>query len=68
VFLQGSCALGQAAWSIVGTGIRLAVDVGAHRKNLYSDTPTVHDELWRRAFWCVPCQVSRVYMIDIIDR
>jgi hypothetical protein len=54
MFLQGSATLWQACWSIVGIGIRFALDIGAHRKKMYSERPTVEDELWRRAFWCVP--------------
>jgi hypothetical protein len=53
MFLHTSCALWQSAWSVVGVGIRLALDVGAHRNKMYSETPTVHDELWRRAFWYI---------------
>lgn len=29
------------------------MDVGAHRKKAYQKAPTVEDELWKRAFWCV---------------
>jgi len=32
-------------------GLRKAQDAGAHRKSIYHRTPTVDDELWRRAFW-----------------
>jgi hypothetical protein len=53
MFLQGSSTLWQTCWSIVGFGIRLALNIGAHRRKAYSETPTVEDELWRRAFWCV---------------
>ena len=34
-----------------GVGIRFAEDVGAHRRKVYSATPRVEDELWKRAFW-----------------
>lgn len=40
-------------WTFVSIGIRKAQDVGAHRKKVYSRTPTVDDELWKRAFWCL---------------
>ncbi|PIL25379.1 transcription factor [Ganoderma sinense ZZ0214-1] len=50
LFLDGTNAP-QGAWPVVGAGIRIALDVGAHRKTMYSPTPTVEDELWRRAFW-----------------
>jgi hypothetical protein len=43
----------QACWTIVGIGIRLAQDVGAHRRKAYGHKPTVEEELWKRAFWYV---------------
>ena len=49
-FLQGTSAP-QACWTIIGIGVRMAQDVGAHRKKVYSSSPTVEEELWRRAFW-----------------
>ena len=51
-FLHGTSAP-QACWTIIGVGIRMAQDVGAHRKKVYSASPTIEEELWRRAFWCV---------------
>ncbi|KAI0326454.1 hypothetical protein GY45DRAFT_1258946 [Cubamyces sp. BRFM 1775] len=51
-FLQGTSAP-QACWTIIGIGIRMAQDVGAHRKKVYSSKPTMEEELWRRAFWCL---------------
>ena len=50
LFLQGTNAP-QSTWSIIGAGIRIALDVGAHRRKMYSPNPTVEEELWRRAFW-----------------
>lgn len=50
IFLQGSSAP-QACWTIIGVGIRMAQDVGAHRKKVYTATPTIEEELWKRAFW-----------------
>ncbi|KAI0666880.1 fungal-specific transcription factor domain-containing protein [Trametes maxima] len=41
------------SWTIVGLGIRKALDVGAHRKTMYKSQPNVNDELWRRAFWAL---------------
>ena len=50
IFLQGS-ASPYASWVMVGIGLRVAQDVGAHRKKA-SDAPmTVEGELWKRAFW-----------------
>ncbi len=43
----------QATLPILSLGIRMAQDVGAHRKKMYSATPTAEQELWKRAFWCV---------------
>jgi hypothetical protein len=49
--LESSC--NYAAWHLSGIGIRLAQDVGAHRKKVYSNPITPDDELWKRAFWSV---------------
>jgi hypothetical protein len=51
-YLEGT-SMPQACWTLCGTAIRLAQDVGAHRKKAYQSTPTVEDELWKRAFWLV---------------
>ncbi|KIY69850.1 hypothetical protein CYLTODRAFT_420291 [Cylindrobasidium torrendii FP15055 ss-10] len=48
-FLSGSSAP-QASWTLVGVGIRLAQDVGAHRRKKTNEM-TVDSELWKRAFW-----------------
>ncbi|KAG2018384.1 nuclear protein [Coprinopsis cinerea AmutBmut pab1-1] len=53
-FLQGSSAP-QSCWTMVGIGIRLAQDVGAHRKKAQKAGPTAEDELWKRAFWVLVC-------------
>jgi hypothetical protein len=53
IFLHSSSAP-QACWMMVGTGIRMAQDAGAHRRKMYQSTMTVEDELWKRAFWWVP--------------
>ena len=52
IFLQSTSAP-QACWTVIGVGIRLAQDVGAHRRKVYtlSNTTTVEAELWKRAFW-----------------
>ncbi|KIJ14786.1 hypothetical protein PAXINDRAFT_78504 [Paxillus involutus ATCC 200175] len=50
LFLQGTSAV-QACWAIVGIGIRIAQDVGAHRRKAYSSKLSVEGELWKRAFW-----------------
>lgn len=50
LFLQGSSAP-QSCWTIIGIGIRLVQDVGAHRRKVYGTSLTTEDELWKRAFW-----------------
>ncbi|KAJ6552571.1 fungal-specific transcription factor domain-containing protein [Mycena vulgaris] len=49
-FLESSSAP-QACWRLVGVGLRLAQDVGAHRRTLHVEKPSVERELWKRAFW-----------------
>ena len=50
MFLRGS-SVGPAGWILIGTGLRKAIDVGAHLKKVYSPEPSVENELWKRAFW-----------------
>ncbi|KZV64204.1 hypothetical protein PENSPDRAFT_690958 [Peniophora sp. CONT] len=50
MYLMG-CSAAHACWNLCGIGIRLAQDVGAHRRKVYSQTPTAEDELFKRAFW-----------------
>ncbi|KDQ52659.1 hypothetical protein JAAARDRAFT_183930 [Jaapia argillacea MUCL 33604] len=50
IYFQGS-SVPHNAWVIIGMGLRLAQDVGAHSHKVYGATPTVEDELWKRAFW-----------------
>ncbi|KAJ6580392.1 fungal-specific transcription factor domain-containing protein [Mycena vulgaris] len=49
-FLLGSSAH-QAGWMLLGVGIRLAQDAGAHRRTSRVEQPTVEREQWKRAFW-----------------
>ncbi|KZT19126.1 hypothetical protein NEOLEDRAFT_1142476 [Neolentinus lepideus HHB14362 ss-1] len=50
LFLLASSAP-HAAWIAIGHAIRMAQDVGAHRRKFYGDKRTVKSELWKRAFW-----------------
>ncbi|KAJ6504929.1 fungal-specific transcription factor domain-containing protein [Mycena vulgaris] len=43
-----------ACWTLIGFGIRVAQDVGAHRAMTMGPT-TVESELWKRAFWGIVC-------------
>ena len=52
---------------VVGAGVRAALEVGAHRKRMYSPTPNVEEELWRRAFWYV-LRLSTVRNITVTFR
>ncbi|KAG5635679.1 hypothetical protein H0H81_010417 [Sphagnurus paluster] len=52
-FLQAS-SVPQACWTVVGIGIRIAQDVGAHRRRKRA-VHTVEDELCTRAFWVLVC-------------
>ncbi|CAE6454170.1 unnamed protein product [Rhizoctonia solani] len=47
MFLHGTSAH-YAGWVVLGIGIRLAQDVGAHRKK---QKVTIENELYKRAFW-----------------
>ncbi|KAJ7128289.1 fungal-specific transcription factor domain-containing protein [Mycena filopes] len=40
-----------ACWTLVGFGIRLAQDIGAHRATARRGPPTPEQELKKRAFW-----------------
>jgi Fungal specific transcription factor domain len=39
------------SWIMVGVGLRLAQDLGAHCRQPHHTPPTVEDELLKRAFW-----------------
>lgn len=50
IFLHSSSSP-QSSWTTVGIGIRVAQDVGAHRRKVYNAPLSVESELWKRAFW-----------------
>lgn len=52
VFLQATSAP-QACWTMIGVAVRMAQDVGAHRRRVSNKPPTIEDELWKRAFWVI---------------
>ncbi|KAJ7876034.1 fungal-specific transcription factor domain-containing protein, partial [Mycena leptocephala] len=58
-FLEGSSAP-QACWTLVGIGLRLAQDVGTHRRQSRVEKPTVESELWKRAFWVLVCMDRQI--------
>ncbi|KAJ6472861.1 fungal-specific transcription factor domain-containing protein [Mycena vitilis] len=58
-FLDGSSAP-QARWTLIGLGLRLAQDIGCHRRTA-DEVPSVERELYKRAFWVL------VYLDRIIS-
>jgi Fungal specific transcription factor domain len=47
------CTSSHQCWAMIGIGVRMAQDVGAHRRKYKLDKMTVEDEMWKRAFWYV---------------
>ena len=45
-----------------GSGLRLALEIGAHKRRAYGTKPTLEDELYKRAFW----QVITLYSFNVI--
>ena len=45
--------LAPCAFAVVGTGIRTAQDLGAHRRKVYASMPADEGELLKRAFWYI---------------
>ncbi|KAG6828005.1 hypothetical protein H0H92_009697 [Tricholoma furcatifolium] len=50
VLFSSSSETPQGCWTQLGTAIRMAQEVGAHRRRTLK-APTAEDELWKRAFW-----------------
>jgi hypothetical protein len=49
---RGSDSLVKQAYAVIGIGVQMAQDMGAHRKRRKGDLGmSVEDELWKRAFW-----------------
>lgn len=48
----------QFGWTMVGIGMRFAVEIGLHRRKPEGYQPTVEDELKKRAFWSVSLTVE----------
>ncbi|KAL0569068.1 Gypsy retrotransposon integrase-like protein 1 [Marasmius crinis-equi] len=43
----------EVCWVMLGVGVRLAQDLGIHRKPPTDSKPTIESQLWNRAFWCL---------------
>lgn len=57
-FFGASASYG--TWTVVGTGIRMMQDVGAHRKKSHQ---SLENELYKRCFWHVIQLGSLVYLL-----
>jgi hypothetical protein len=67
VFLRGSSAP-QSSCQVIGVGIRLAQDVGAHRRKVYGRGPSAIRELWKRAFWYVHACPVECFSLTLVFR
>ena len=52
MYLWGS-KLNHSIWSVLGQGLRMAQDMGAHRRKMYSTSSSMEGESIKRAFWYV---------------
>ena len=50
IYLQGT-SNPSPPWQMAGLGLRLALDVGIHRRQRPEDGSLLETELWKRAFW-----------------
>lgn len=50
-FLDGF-SLPQGPWMMVGIGLRVMQDVGAHRRR-FTRKKSLENELWKRCFWAL---------------
>ncbi|KZV68285.1 hypothetical protein PENSPDRAFT_22299 [Peniophora sp. CONT] len=41
------------SWMFTGNGVRLALDIGAHKRRAYGIKPTLEDEMFKRTFWAL---------------
>ncbi|KAH9894867.1 fungal-specific transcription factor domain-containing protein [Cubamyces lactineus] len=48
---MGSFGTPHSTWTLVGLGLRMAQDVGVHRRKTYGSMKKAEGELWKRAFW-----------------
>ncbi|KIK55975.1 hypothetical protein GYMLUDRAFT_47450 [Collybiopsis luxurians FD-317 M1] len=51
ISFMSSSSTPEISWILISVGVRLAQDVGAHRRPQESSEPTVESESWKRAFW-----------------
>jgi len=54
---EGAALVAPGSRVQISLGLRLAQDVGAHRKKP-AENATIEDELWKRAYWSVPSTIG----------
>ncbi|KIY70978.1 hypothetical protein CYLTODRAFT_419255 [Cylindrobasidium torrendii FP15055 ss-10] len=63
-FMMGSSSP-RGCWTLVGTGLRFAQDLGIHRRRMSDMNMTRADhEQWKRIFWCLVC-LDRMYAMGM---
>ncbi|KAF7309058.1 Zn(2)-C6 fungal-type domain-containing protein [Mycena kentingensis (nom. inval.)] len=69
-FLQGASGM-HACWNLIGIGLRVAQDLGIHRRRATVEQPTIERELYKRAFWVlvfydriISCVMGRPAVLD----
>ncbi|KAJ7042349.1 fungal-specific transcription factor domain-containing protein [Mycena alexandri] len=72
-FLEGGSEQ-RACWMLIGIGLRLAQDIGVHRRTAQVATPSVQSELLKRAFWAlaymdqtVSCAMGRTCTVQYLE-
>ncbi|KAJ7511776.1 fungal-specific transcription factor domain-containing protein [Mycena galericulata] len=66
VMYLASGSIPEECWTLVGVGIRMAYDVGAHRRIRSQHGNTVETEEYKRAFWLLLC--SDIIMSSLLGR
>ncbi|KAF7322213.1 Zn(2)-C6 fungal-type domain-containing protein [Mycena kentingensis (nom. inval.)] len=72
-FLNGASAP-QASWNLIGMGLRVAQDLGVHRRRTSIERPTPASEQLKRAFWVlvyydrvISCTFGRACALEFSD-
>ncbi|KAJ7578561.1 fungal-specific transcription factor domain-containing protein [Mycena floridula] len=52
MFLHGTSVI-ETSWAVLGIALRLAQDVGLHRKMAVEPEAIADNESWKRIFWCL---------------
>ncbi|KAK0191438.1 fungal-specific transcription factor domain-containing protein [Armillaria mellea] len=61
-YVEGFAA--HCSWTMLGTAMRMAQDLGAHRKQRPGKLPITEEELLKRAFWVLVC-MDRIISIAL---